>query len=167
MLKPQDILVVLKIFTLSKDSWTILEIAVSLGISPSQVHSSVKRLITCHLLNEYDRKPALEALIEFIVCGIKYVFPAELGPAGRGMLTAHSYGVFKEKLVSSEAIVWPYANGTDRGTTLKPLYHFVPFAADGDEQLHGLLAVIDVFRIGRSRELAMATKELNRLLNRK
>ena len=60
--------------------------------------------------------------------------------------------------------VWPDFEGDVRGETLRPLHPMVPKAARGDRELHELLALVDVRRIGRARELKLAEHHLRRRL---
>lgn len=91
-LKPQDIYVVLKILAADSRRASYAQLAVDLVMSPSEVHASVKRAETSHLLHgpELQNRPNVAALEEFLVHGMKYVFPAEHGQLTRGVPT--SYG---------------------------------------------------------------------------
>ena len=70
-----------------------------------------------------------------------------------------------EKILSEkEAYVWPDAKGNLRGESIAPLYRTVPMAVQNDSMLHSLLAIADVFRIGRTREVEIAKEELDSIL---
>ena len=98
--------------------------------------------------------------MEFLEYGLRYVFPQEPGAMVVGVPTAHSQAFFKQKFSAELEYVWPYLNGIVRGLAISPLYTGVPKAALKDEQLHKLLAAIDIFRVGRTREKRIAPEEL-------
>ncbi|MEI6330552.1 MAG: hypothetical protein WCP16_15040 [Pseudanabaena sp. ELA645] len=50
MLKPQDIVVMLKVYCLNSE-WTYAELAESLKTSTSVVHDALQRCDECHLYN--------------------------------------------------------------------------------------------------------------------
>src|SRR5258708_20054379 len=89
-LKPQDIVVVLKLLKAGDKRSTYAQLAVDLYMSPSEVHASVRRARAARLVlgpDLGDRVNA-QALEEFLVHGIKYAFPPEKGGITRGMPTA-------------------------------------------------------------------------------
>lgn len=161
-MKPQDILLLLKIVGLNSESWKQLPIAVSLGMSQSEVSEAVKRSKYAGLLDSKGKSVMRQALMEFLEYGIKYVFPQKPGPIVRGVPTAHSAPPLNDTIVSNEAYVWPYAKGSVRGQSILPLYASAPSAALRDPKLHELLAMVDALRVGRSRERALALEELKR-----
>jgi hypothetical protein len=52
--------------------------------------------------------------------------------------------------------VWPDPDGEVRGQAFLPLYKSVPKAADEDEKLHELAALVDALRSGNARERNIA-----------
>ncbi|WP_293351539.1 MULTISPECIES: hypothetical protein [unclassified Microcoleus] len=66
------------------------------------------------------RKILKQAVLEFLVHGLRYVFYAQPGPLWRGLPTAHSAEPLKSKLVASpsEFYIWPDPEGVVRGTTI-------------------------------------------------
>lgn len=106
-------------------------------------------------------------LLEFLLHGLKYVWPAQFGPVCGGIPTSHSMTPISKTIVSSEndQYVWPHAYGTMRGHSVPPLYASAPDAALKDPELHELLALIDALRVGRARERKIATEELTKRLN--
>jgi len=156
-MKPQDILIILKLHLLEGKKWSVSAIAESTGLSTSETHGAIKRCEKSGLYSPVTRLPITAALEEFIIHGIKYAFPADIGPPERGMPTAHSAPPLSDLIVSSdEEYVWPYANGTRRGISISPLYSSIPFACEADTRLYELLALIDAIRIGRVRERKLA-----------
>ena len=161
-LKPQDILLLLKIISGDNPQWNQKPMAEALGLSQSEVSESVSRSKYSGLLDPNGKTVMKLALLEFIQYGLRYVFPQQPGPMVRGVPTAHSASPLKEKIQSNEAYVWPYGKGTVRGQSILPLYRSVPEAALKDEKLHELLALVDAIRVGRARERALAVVELKK-----
>ena len=171
MLKPQDVLVLLKL-SIPKSPVSYLELAHELGMSGSEVHAAVRRAWKAGLLNISTLRPKREALLEFLVYGLKYVFPGEKGSSTRGMPTAFAAPPLKQHFVSEPLVgisarrvpVWPDPDGEVRGDELKPLYRSVPKAARNDPELYELLVLVDALRSGGARERHLAREELARRL---
>ncbi len=167
-LKPQDILVVLKLACIGSEPWSYASLAVELGMSPSQVHSAVKRALEAQLAMRSGEAivPNVRNLREFIEHGIKYVFVPDRGGMTRGMPTGYSAPPLKQHLGDSDEPppVWPDAEGEVRGGAFSPLYHGAPKAAKADPRLYELLALVDAVRAGRARERSIAIKELEKRL---
>ena len=91
-LKPQDVYVALKIVAAKLQRASYSRLAEELVMSPSEVHASVKRAQLAHLLHgaKMHDRPNLGALEEFLVHGLKYVFPAERGELTRGVPTSYA-----------------------------------------------------------------------------
>lgn len=165
-MRPQDILILLKKITKSGREMLNTQIAQSLYISASEVSEALERCRIARLVDPQKKRVNLLALEEFLVHGMKYAFPAETEGLTRGVPTAVSASPFKEKIVSDSMIfVWPSPSGTVRGAGIKPIYRTVPQAVASDVMLHALLAIVDVFRIGRSREVEIAKKELKNIFD--
>lgn len=167
-LKPQDIVVALKLVARGDAEWTQPELARSLHLSVSEVNHGLKRLAACHLFNVRERRVIRAGLSEFLVSGLRYVFPAQLGLFGQGMPTAFSVAPLAEKLRlgDEDGVVWALSGkaARSRGRVIAPLYRNVPMAAADDPMLHEYLALADTLRIGRARERAMAREELSKRL---
>ncbi len=156
-MKPQDVLVLLKILTWKGNDRTVARIALSIGMSISETHAAIKRCERSGLISTMTRKPVRSALEEFLIHGLKYCFPAEMGTQDRGMPTAHSAPPLSNMLQSDQDIyVWADPNGNARGITVKPLYRSVPLAASQDQELYEYLSLVDAVRIGRAREKTIA-----------
>ena len=142
------------------------ELAASLQISASEVSEALERCRVSHLIDESKREIRKLAMLEFLVHGIKYVFPAESGRMVRGVPTAFSASPMKEALNDSrEQFVWPCKTGDARGQSVTPLYPTVPFAVEQDEYLYQLLVLVDSLRLGRARETAIAKQKLEEMLS--
>ena len=165
MLKPQDIVVLLKVCGL-KGEWTYSELAKSLKMSSSEVHAALKRCSTSGLYSDKRRRVLKSALEEFLVHGLKYVFPTQPGALVRGMPTAHSAEPLKDLLVTSDRdiYVWAFGSGKVKGQEIKPLYRSVPEAVSEDRGLYEMLCLVDGLRVGKVRERELAASELRKRL---
>ncbi len=164
VLKPQDLLVLLKLVSLGAERWNYATLAEGLGMSSSEVHAAVKRALAARLAAEAGGAPfpLIPALGEFVAHGVPYVFVPERGGPTRGMPTAHAATPLRELFATSGEFppVWPDPSGEARGLAFSPLYPSVPKAARADPKLYELLALVDAVRDGRARERAMASSML-------
>jgi hypothetical protein len=165
-LKPQDIVVLLKLVALDDEKWSYNSLSYELAMSPSEVHAGIRRSISAGLFDKQRRKPIKSALHEFLVHGVKYAFPPERGPMTRGIPTGYAAPPLSEHIVqSSEAPpVWPSPEGETRGYEFSPLYKSVSQAVANDQKLYELLALVDAIRDGRTRERNLAISELTKRL---
>jgi hypothetical protein len=163
-LKPQDVLLLLKIVSDDHPSWNQKIVAEALGLSQSEVSEGVARCKYAGLLAPNGKTVMKLGLMEFLQYGLRYVFPQKPGAVVRGVPTSHSALPLKAQIQSNENYVWPYGKGTVRGHSIQPLYPSVPEAALKDEKLHELLALADALRVGRVRERELAVVELNKRL---
>lgn len=165
MLKPQDIVVLLKVHGLD-GQWTYSDLAKSLKMSSSEVHAALKRCEMSHLYSNKRRRVLRGALEEFLVHGLKYAFPTQPGALVRGMPTAHSAEPLKDLLMvnNRDIYVWAFGRGKVKGQEIKPLYRSVPEAVKDDPKLYELLAIADGLRVGKVREQELAAEELRKKL---
>ena len=163
-MRPQDVVILLKIAAKGKESWWLKNLAQKLGISQSEVSESLHRSMLAGLLAANKRKLMKSALLEFIKYGLKYVYPQKPGSIVRGVATAHSASPLKELIQSEEKYVWPWAKGKVRGQGIEPLHVAVPKACQKDQRLYELLALTDALRLGKVREQRLAVKELEKRL---
>ncbi len=166
-LKPQDVLVLLKLIALGDRQWIYSGLAIALGMSSSEVHSAVKRVLASGLAVQIEDRilPDTRNLKEFLLHGLRYVFPPERGQYCRGMPTAYAAPPLMQKTNSEhETPVWPDPDGKVRGTAFTPLYKSAPVAARQDPLLYELLALVDAIRGGRAREREMAKMALGKHL---
>ena len=156
-IKPQDIVLALKLFVDGEDNG-YMALSKSLGVSASEVHAGVRRLTDARLLIPGTKRVCRQPLCELLVHGVAYIFPVHLGSVVRGMPTAWAAPVFGGKVVSGDQMppVWRDIEGTVMGEAVEPLYPSVPGAARRDPALYDLLALVDAIRIGRARERSMA-----------
>lgn len=161
VLKPQDIVVLLKTITVRNPDWTYSSLSNELFISASEVHSAIKRSTLAKLWDPFKKNPFKYALEEFIVHGVKYAFPANYSGITRGVATAYSAPPLKELILQENShLVWPDPIGQTRGLGLYPLYKTVPQAIKNDQKLYEFLTLIDAIRVGRAREKKIAIAEL-------
>ncbi len=168
MLKPQDVLVMLKLVALGQRPWSYARLAVDLGMSPSQLHSAVRRALAAQLAvkREDAIKPHIRNFEEFLVHGLRYVFVPQLGQPTRGIPTGYAAPPLDAHFAKTAELppVWPDPDGTVRGVEFSPLYKLAPQAARADPALYELLALVDAIRGGRAREHNLAVKELSKRL---
>ena len=156
-MRPQDVVILLKKTTPAGMAMTGKQLADSLGISQSEVSESLERSRVSGLLDDATKRVNTQALKDFLIYGLKYVFPVVPTGIVRGMPTGISASPIKERIPSGgESYVWPSAKGTLRGQAVQPLYSSVPEAADRDASLYALLVAADTLRLGRIREKEMA-----------
>jgi hypothetical protein len=170
VLKPQDVLVAVKLFGVRGKRPSLAQIADDLFMSSSEVHAAVKRAQACHLLHgrELGERPNVTAMQEFLIHGLKYVFPPTRGEMTRGMPTSYAANPLRHWIRQGDdpPPVWPSSEGNTRGLAFEPLYRSVPAAAKRDSRLYEFLSLIDAVRGGRARERTIAEKELVKRLNR-
>jgi hypothetical protein len=175
-LKPQDLVVALKL-AVSDVPASYADLATSLGLNASEVHTAVQRAVQAQLLVDVAHDALAknsklsnirvhrQNLLEFMLHGAKYAFPAEKTSLTVGVPTSHSAPVFSGVFApGSDDWVWPYAEGSHKGVGLLPLHPCVPTAALADAQLYAALALLDALRAGRARERNMALEKLPALL---
>jgi hypothetical protein len=167
MLRPLDIVVLLKLSLIS-ERLPYLQLAQELFLYPSEVYTSVKRARKSGLVNTSAKNDRLNrsALLEFLLHGVRYAFPAENGALTRGVATSYAALPLKKFIAMGDdpPPVWPYPEGTVRGFSFSPLHRNVPRAALADPKLYALLALTDALRDGRARERALAGRILKETL---
>jgi hypothetical protein len=173
IIKPQDIVVLAKLLAYNEGkNWSQNSIAFELCLSPSQINSAFKRLVSAGLITSYHApnkpQPIIQACEEFFTHGLKYIFPAKLGEIVRGIPTSYAAPSLNEQIIAgSDPIpVWPYGEGNERGVALKPLYPSVPESVmkHPDPLFYDFLTLIDAIRSGRAREKQIAAQKISALL---
>ena len=140
------------------------------GISKSQINLSIHRCYDIGLARK-DRRLGVprvntKVLFDFIVFGLKLVFPVKPMEITRGIATAFSAPVLKEKIMSAGelAMVWPDARGDTKGQSIEPLFKSATFAIKQDPEMYALLALVDAIRVGQPREANLAIEMLKERL---
>lgn len=182
-MKSQDIIVLLKLLSLQDqeltkgtdqlrseslggDPYSVRNLEALLGISKTEIAQSIKRSVASGIARKDSRtnepRPHRRNLFEFITHGLRFVFPAQVGPIQRGVPTAFAAPMLQELLVSGGTYnyVWPYSAGREMGQAVDPLFKSVPEAALKDERLYESLALVDAIRLGNQREVGLATDHL-------
>ena len=175
-MKSQDILILLKLVSLHQNplvqssDFSVRALAASTGISKTEISASLNRSFDVGMAR-HDRNNQLpvansKILLDFIVSGIRYVFPAKPGAVARGIPTSFEAPGL-EGLLSSVGeyhYVWPDAEGSDSGQVVAPLYKSAPLAAKKDGLLYQNMALVDAIRLGDAREVAIARDALKKRL---
>lgn len=163
-MRPQDIVVLLKLISAEKEALNLSRLSHALFLSLSEVSESLNRSMIAGLV-DYDKKKVFrQNLMEFIEHGAKYVFPQQPGSMVRGMPTAHSHPFMEEMISSDIPFVWPDNQGELIGLELLPFYKKQVEAAKQDSKLYKLLALVDVLRVGKVREIKLAVPELKKMI---
>ncbi|HXB45316.1 MAG TPA: hypothetical protein VNV85_14725 [Puia sp.] len=163
-MRPQDIVVLLKIIALDNKPWQNKDLSWSLHISSSEISECLNRNYIAGLIESQKKKVSRQSLMEFLEHGLHYVFPVVPGPLTNGIPTAHSHPFMSEYFKSDEYYVWPDFEGRTRGSAIQPLYKELAKSVKNDDMLYKLLALIDVIRVGRARELKVAVSELKKII---
>jgi hypothetical protein len=168
VLKPQDLVVALKLFTLGREKLSYAALGKALHLSQFEAHAAVQRLIAAKLATSLEGRvrPVMSSLRNFILRGAPYAYPSVRGEVTVGVPTAHGITPLKDLVVGGSELppVWPDPEGKVRGQSLLPLYPKAPRAALEDRRLYELLALFDALRIGQAREREMATKLIDERL---
>jgi hypothetical protein len=150
--------------------YTARGLAEQLGVGKTEVNKAINRCIAVGMANLDRRtnrpKVNLKALREFIVYGLKYVFPANPAEITRGIPTSFAAPVLEGQLMTAgETIyVWPDPRGKNKGQSVEPLFKSVPFAVKHDRLLYEYLALVDAIRLGSPREADLAGRLLEERL---
>jgi len=163
-MRPQDVVVLLKIASKKENPWMMKDLSVELGISASEVSESLHRSVIAGLISKDKTRLMKLAILDFLEHGLRYVYPQIPGAKVRGVPTAHAAAPLVNEIVSSEPYVWPYGEGTVRGESIEPLHPKVPEACLKDPVFYEYMALCDALRVGKAREKNMAIEELRKRL---
>ncbi|HEX6666306.1 MAG TPA: helix-turn-helix domain-containing protein [Solirubrobacterales bacterium] len=161
MIKGQDILVLLHLLD-APDSWTVRSIGAALDLDPAGVHRALQRLEDGRLIDVERQQVNRSNAEEFLVHGVRYLFPIRQGGLVRGMPTAWAAPPLSDELAPSDEPppVWPDSDGRARGVALEPLHGNATAAARANPELAKRLYLIDALRLGDGRVRSLATKNL-------
>jgi hypothetical protein len=168
-LRPQDVVVVLRLALARDSAPSYAALAAELSITASEVHAAVARAVAAQLAHKDVHGKArviLAALRLFVQHGARYCFPPIRGSLTRGMPTSYAAPPLKDLILpgTDPLPVWPHKNGTVRGMAYYPLYPSVPEAAERNPALYELLVLFDAVRGGSTRERALAIDLLEKRL---
>ena len=171
-LRPQDLVVALKLVSLESDRPPYASLGEELHLSAFEAHAAARRLVAARLASE-DPDEGIRiqkgALILFVLYGAPYAFPPVRTGITIGFPTAYGVAPLNEMMLFPDQIsvpVWPHPEGDVRGQGLLPLYQKLPLAARADPVLYELLALFDALRIGQARERELAERHLRRLIKK-
>jgi hypothetical protein len=166
-MRPQDIVVLLKLISDSDQEIKIKDLSSKLFISASEISESLNRSAIANLIDAQSRIVNKEAFLKFLEFGLPYVFPAQIGPVMQGIFTAHSESSLYLSFSSEEKLVWADEQGKERGQTIMPLYPTVVKAVRKDRILYKLLALCDIIRIGSSSDKNKAVWQIREVFQSK
>ena len=161
-MRPQDVAILLKIVSMSLQNWQLVGLSNSLRISISEISESLNRSRLAGLVDYNKKIVNRQSLLEFLEHGVRYVFPQQLGSMVRGIPTAHSHPDMKKHFISEMNFVWPDNKGEAMGLMIEPFYKKQAEAVKEDQKFYKLLALVDVIRVGKIREIKYAVNELKK-----
>ena len=166
MLRPLDLVILLKVQVHSGQRTGQIKLAHLLGISSASVNGAFRRAKQSRLYDEHRGAVNVGAMEEALLHGIRYFMPPERGGMTRGVPTAWAAPPLSGLLAASNEPppVWPHPEGTVRGLAFEPLHVSVPRAVQDDPALYEMLALVDALREGRAREARLAGEELKKRL---
>lgn len=163
-MRPQDVAVLLKIIAIDGQDWQMAGLSNSLRISISEISESLNRSRIASLIDYKKKKISRQNLLEFLEHGVRYVFPQQPGTMVRGIPTAHSHPFMKNNFISEFNYVWPDTKGKVMGLTIEPFYPKQVEAVIEDQEYYKLLALVDVIRVGKVREIKSAVNEIKKII---
>ncbi len=157
MLKPQDVVVCLKVQVSKGRDWTYRSLAKELAMSHSEVHEALKRAAESGIYSKKSRAVLWEEFLRMLK-GLRYIFYVKTGRLVRGIPTAHSGPPLSDEIqsVAEDVYVWADPEGEVRGQKIEPLYSSVPPAVKKDQELYEWLNLVEAIRVGRPREQMLA-----------
>jgi hypothetical protein len=147
-LRPFDLAVAMRLLTHPGERYEPM--ADALLTSTSAVHRAVARLTLAGFCQSGARVVDRAALVEFLVSGVRYAFPAMLGPDRVGVPTAYghpSLQSLRQRFPDLRTHVWSSDKGAERGPSIAPLFSNLPSVAVKTPALHGLLSLVDAVRL--------------------
>lgn len=163
-MRPQDIAILLKLISINSPSWQLVGLSNSLKVSISEISESLNRSKQANLIDYSKKIVNRHNFLEFLEHGMRYVFPQQPGTIVRGIPTAHSHPSIKKKFISEMDYVWPDNKGKVMGQMIEPFYTKQVEAVHDDNTFYKLLALVDVIRVGKVREVKYAVNELKNII---
>ncbi len=161
MIKGQDIVLLVHLLAAAPE-WTVRDLADDLGLGVGPIHRSLGRLAEAGLYDAHRKRVVRSAAAEFLVYGLRYVFPAQLRGEVRGRPAAWAASPLRELLADDHPLppVWPASDGEVRGLALEPLHVSALRAAQADRVTGERLALLDALRAGDARIRGLAAEHL-------
>jgi len=140
-------------------------------MSASEANAAVKRAVRGGLMRpaiggESNPQPNVAAISEFLIHGIRYVFPPQIGGMSRGVPTGFAAPGLENLVADTgEPIpVWPFGEGDIKGYSFSPLFRNAPTAVQGALRFHTYLALADILRQASPRGREVATIKLRAMI---
>lgn len=148
--RPFDLVVALRLL---QPATTLAVLAHDLAASPSQVHAALRRLDYAGLLKPETRAANPRALLDFLIGGLRYAYPAQRGPLRTGVPTAYSAPPLNATVDAVDALVWPTPDHplAVRGFSIVPLFRRAPLLVERSPETYRLLTIVDALRLGDPR----------------
>ncbi len=126
------------------------------------MHRGLERAAKGGLYQPQQKGLVPGALLELLLHGARFVYPAMRSGEARGLPTAWAAPPLSAALAfaGENAPVWPDPHGEVRGMAIEPLHPAVPDAARRDRRLWEMLALFDAIRVGGPRERGLASEML-------
>ena len=167
VLRPIDVVILLKKITPQGVSMNGKQISESLGISQAEVSVAMERNRIARLVDDSKTRINVLSFKDFLIHGVRFCFPVRPGGIVRGVSTASSASVVSEVIsTNGEVFVWGDPSGEVRGQSIIPLYSGAVVASRKDPDLYALLVIVDTLRIGGAREREIAIEKLDYYLDR-
>lgn len=164
----RDILVLVNYIIWDERKWNAKSFSEHLGIHRNSLYDSLAVLHHAKLIGKNSMKPNFENIEEFLVCGLKYLFPPKFGDGGVGMYTAYSAEPLSEIIVHQKKIVWLEDDANDKGQiSLEPIHKSVPKLCLRNHELHEYFSLLDAIRAGRARERVIGVELLVKKLHKR
>lgn len=161
VLKPQDVMLVLKLLARGCMDCTFAQLGQELGISASEANQAFHRARRAGLIAAFDDLPVKPAIAELLIHGLRYLLPVQPGGRTRGIPTGFAAPPlspsFGASPADSDILVWPDPEGDHAGLEIRPICRSAPGAARRDAKLYEWLVLADALRgAGRARERELA-----------
>ncbi len=163
-MRPQDVAILLKLVALGDKGRQLTSLSHDLHISISEISESLNRSRLSKLIDFEKKKVSRHNLMEFLEHGVKYVFPQQPGTMTKGIRTAHSHPEIGENFISEINYVWADAKGDVMGLEIEPFYPKQVQAVKTDKLFYELMALLDVIRVGKIREVNFAVAQLKKYI---
>ena len=146
-LRPGDVAVALELAM--RPAERLVPLAKGIGISLGEAHNAVRRLRAARLLRPDTREVVMHALLDFVLSGVPYAFPAALGPETRGVPTAWSAPPLAEEFSEADPIVWASATDLAHLNSSSVTFRITPSEATGT----GVPAITGTFAIHNNKAI--------------
>lgn len=162
--RAQDVVVAAGMLALRDADGPQSQLARLLEVPRSRVSESMRRLEENGLFSRSLGSLRSARLLDLLVHGLPWMFPAVPGELAWGVPMSHSGPVLSDVIASSQPFVWPCEGGTTQGKAVEPIHATVLKAARSLPLAYEVLSLADSVRVGRVREKRLAAEALERIL---